>query len=237
MKSVPLNAFGRVVKKRILVKQLRSGGRVPAVIYGHNRQTEILEVVQRDLELLIHHSHSENLLIDLSVGGKNRLALLQEVQHHPLTGKFLHVDFHEVSPDELVTIFVPIEKMGEPEGVKTGGGVLENALFKVRVRGLPKDLPEVLHVDVTHLQLNQTLHLGDIKAPEGTKILGDSHLPVFTVAEPTAAVEVTAAVEGAPAEPEMIREKKPAEGEVAADDKKDKKSEPKGEEKKPEKKK
>lgn len=234
MKSVPLIAFSREVKKRIKVKQLRSGGRVPAVIYGHNRTTEILEVVQRDLEVLIHHSHSENLLIDLTVAGKNRLALLQEVQHHPLTGKFLHVDFHEVSPDELVTIHVPIEKTGEPEGVKTGGGVLENALHKVRVRGLPKDLPEVLYVDVTHLQLNQTLHLGDLKGPEGTKILGDVHLPVFTVAEPTAAVEVTPAVEGAaPAEPEMIREKKVVEGEAVPDAKKDKK----GEEKKAEKKK
>ncbi|MSR66080.1 MAG: 50S ribosomal protein L25 [Pedosphaera sp.] len=240
MKAVPLNAFGRESKKRIQVKKLRTSGRVPAVIYGHNRKSEILEVVQRELEVLIHHSHSENLLIDLSVAGKNRLALLQEVQHHPLTGKFLHVDFHEVAPDELVTIHVPIEKMGEPEGVKTGGGVLENALFKVRVRGLPKDLPEVLHVDVTHMQLNQTMHLGDLKAPAGTTILGDRHLPVFSVAEPTAAVEVTPAAEGAPAEPEMIREKKPAEGEAATDDKKDKKdkkAEPKAEEKKAEKKK
>ena len=84
-----------------------------------------------------------------------RLALVQEVQHHPLSGKVLHVDFHEVAENEKVTIMVPVETVGEAEGVKTGGGVLEHVLFKIKVRGLPKDLPEQITVDVSHLEDRQ----------------------------------------------------------------------------------
>src|SRR6267154_137475 len=109
---------------------------------------------------LIHHSVSENLLVDLSVkddARPKRLALVKEVQHHALSGKMLHVDFHEVAEDEKVTIMVAVETAGEAEGVKTGGGVLEHVLFKIRVRGLPKDLPEVITVDVTRLEIGQSI--------------------------------------------------------------------------------
>ena len=91
------------------------------------------------MEDLIHHSVSENLLVDLDVkddARPKRLALVQEIQHHPLTGKVLHVDFHEVAENEKVTVQVPVETVGEAEGVKTEGGVLEHVLFKVKVRGL-----------------------------------------------------------------------------------------------------
>ena len=83
----------------------------------------------------------------------------------PLTGKVLHVDFHEVAENEKVTVMVPVETIGEAEGVKTEGGVLEHVLFKIKVRGLPKDLPEVITVDVSHLKIGQAIHLGEIKAP------------------------------------------------------------------------
>src|SRR6185369_2411140 len=105
-----------------------------------------------------HHSVSENMLVDLSVkddARAKRLALVQEVQHHPLSGKVLHVDFHEVSETEKVTIQVPVETTGEAAGVKNSGGVLEHVLFKLKVRGLPKDLPEQILVDVTALEMGK----------------------------------------------------------------------------------
>jgi large subunit ribosomal protein L25 len=79
-----------------------------------------------------------------------RLALVQEIQHHVLTRQVLHIDLHEVAEDEKVTVLVPVEAVGEAVGVKTGGGTLEHVLFKLKVRALPKDLPEVLHADVSH---------------------------------------------------------------------------------------
>ena len=148
-----------------------------------------------------------------------RLALVQEVQHHPLTGKVLHVDFHEVAENEKVTVLVPVETSGEAEGVKTDGGVLEHVLFKIKVRALPKDLPEVITVDVSHLKIGMAIHLGDIKAPEKSEILGDKHISVISVAAPRTeeeeAADLAAATEAVPGEVEMIKEKK-EEGEEGA---------------------
>ncbi|EEF61300.1 50S ribosomal protein L25/general stress protein Ctc [Pedosphaera parvula] len=214
MKSVALNAFPRVMARRGGAKKLRDSGRIPAVIYGRQQQAQNLEVNSKDIENLIHHSVSENLLVDLAVKDDSRpkrLALVQEVQHHPLNGKMLHVDFHEVAENERVTIMVPVEATGEAVGVKTGGGVLEHVLFKIKVRALPKDLPEVIAVDVSNLEIGQAIHIGDIKAPEGVEVLGDKHISVIAVAAPlTEAQEAAAAAEAGAgtAEVEMIKEKK-----------------------------
>src|SRR5262245_48203587 len=115
MKSVPLKAYQRSMSRRGGVKKLRATGRIPAVIYGSKTKPQNLEVDGKQLEDLIHHSASENMLLDLSVEkdpSPKRLALLQEVQHHALSGKILHIDFHEISEDEKVTVMVPVEPLG-----------------------------------------------------------------------------------------------------------------------------
>ncbi len=222
MKSVSLNAAPRVLCRRAGAKALRTGGRIPAIIYGRQAQSQNVEVNAKEMEDLIHHSVSENLLVDLAIkddARPKRLALVQEVQHHPLTGKVLHVDFHEVAEDEKVTILVAVETVGEAEGVKTQGGVLEHVLFKVRVRGLPKDLPELITVDVSHLMIGQAIHLGDIPTPPNCELVGDKHISVIAVAAPRTeeeeAAEAAAAAEAVPGEVEMIKEKK-EEGEEGA---------------------
>jgi large subunit ribosomal protein L25 len=209
MKSVPLKAFARSQSGRGEVKKLRTAGRVPAVIYGRQTQPENLEVIARELDDLIHRSLSENILVDLAVDSKQRLALVQEVQHHPLSRKVLHVDFHEVTETETVTVMVPVETTGEAVGVKTGGGVLEHVLFKVKVRALPKYLPEQILIEVTNLEVGKTIHIGEIVVPEGVEIIGNKNAPVVSVAMPKTEVEA-APVEGAAptADVEMIKEKK-----------------------------
>ena len=145
MKSVALKAVGRNLARRAGAKKLRSEGRIPAVIYGRQAKPQNLEISSKEMGNLIKHSVSENLLVDLAVESDarpKRLALVQEVQHHPLNGQILHVDFHEVAEDEKVTIMVPVETVGEAAGVKTAGGVLEHVLFKIKARALPKDLPD-----------------------------------------------------------------------------------------------
>src|SRR3974390_1636323 len=107
MKSVNLNAFSRSLAKRPGAKKLRSSGRIPAVIYGRQAQPQNLEINAKEMEDLVHHSASENILVDLAVkddGRSKRLALVQEVQHHPLNGKVLHVDFHEIAENEKVIV-------------------------------------------------------------------------------------------------------------------------------------
>jgi len=213
MKAVALNAFPRTLGRRAGAKKLRESGRTPAVIYGRQAQPQRLELKTKDMEDLIHHSASENLLVDLSVKDDDRpkrLALVQQIQHHPTSGGLLHIDFHEVAEDERVAISVPVETVGEAEGVKTGGGVLEHALFRIRVRALPKDLPEVIAIDVTHLKLGDSIHFGEVQAPPSVEILGDKHLSVISVAAPRTEEEAAEALETAEgtAEVEMIKEKK-----------------------------
>ncbi|MGB7767755.1 MAG: 50S ribosomal protein L25 [Verrucomicrobiia bacterium] len=214
MKSVPLKAFPRTQSRRGGAKKLRNAGRVPAVIYGRETKPQNLEINAKEIGDLIHHSASENLLVDLSVQNDaraKRLALVQEIQHHPLDGKVLHVDFHEVAENEKVTVMVPVETVGEAVGVKTGGGVLEHVMFKLKLRALPKDLPEQIVVDVSHLELGKAVHLGEIKVPAGVEIIGDKSMPVATVAMPRTEEEEAAATTAeavSAGDVEMIKEKK-----------------------------
>ena len=211
MKSVALKAYPRTQVRGGQVKQLRANGRVPATIYGRETKPLNLELNSREFTDLLHHSVSENLLVDLTVekdAKAKRLALVQEVQHHPIVGKILHVDFHEVSENEKVTVHVPLETTGEAAGVKTGGGTLEHILFKLKVRCLPKDLPDQIVVDVSALEIGKSIHLGEIKAPEGVEIIGDKHISVISVSAPRAEEEVAAPAAAGAADVEMTKEKK-----------------------------
>ena len=212
MKSLKLKVAPRTQTRRKGSKALRSTGRIPANIYGKSIAPQNLEIDSEAFIDLINSAHSEIVLVDLEVSGDSnaRLALVQDVQHHPLSGEVLHVDFHEVKSDEMITIRIPVEATGEAEGVKSSGGTLEHVLQKLRVTALPKDLPEQILVDVSALAVGQAIQIGQIQAPAGVTILGDKHLRVFAVAAPTTEVEAApAAAAGAEAkQPEMITEKK-----------------------------
>ena len=245
MKSVAMNAQVRTAVRHAAVKKLRSTGAIPAVIYGRLAPPQNLELNSREFGDALALHASENILMDISVTGDQRpkrLALVQEIQHHPVSRHILHVDFHEVAPDEKVTIQVPVETTGEAVGVKTGGGVLGHVLHRLKVHALPKDLPEVILVDVTALEIGKSIHIGDIVAPAGCEILGNKELTVLAVTAPLTEAQETAATAVAgenAAQPEMIKEKKEDGKEGAApakdgDKKSDKKSDDKkADEKKP----
>lgn len=222
MKTVPLNAFPRVASRRGAVKQLRAKGRVPAIVYGRGAEPQKLEIKSKEIEDLIQRSVSETLLVDLSISEgerPKRLALVKEIQHHPLTRGILHIDLQEISADQKVIVWAPVESIGEAAGVKTGGGILEHVLFRLKVRALPKDIPEVLEVDVSHLNIGESIHIGDIKPPPGVEILGEKGAPVLSVAAPLTEEQeaaLTAEAAGSVADVEMIKEKKEGEeGEAA----------------------
>ncbi len=201
---------------------MRTAGRIPAVIYGGKNKSQNVEVSTEEMENLIHQSASENLLVDLALkddARPKRLVLVQEVQHHPLNQNVLHVDFHEVSENEKVTIMVPVETHGEAAGLKAGGRVPEHVSCKRKVRGQPQDLPEQIIIDVTSLELGRAIHIGEVKPPAGVEILGNKNIPVVAVALPRTEEEEAAATETAAAtagDVEMIKEKK-EEGEEGAE--------------------
>lgn len=196
MEAVPLSARKRTQTGRNRLKRLRTEGRIPGVLYGKGMENEVIDISEKEFVHLVHQSVSENVLVDLSVQGKDYLALIQEVEHHPLSGRVLHVDLHKVLPDERVTVSVPVETRGEAVGVKTTGGTLEHVLFRARVRALPRDLPEVITVDVTEMKAGDILHLGEMPLPEGVEVLGDAGVPVITIAEPRVKVEEPEKEEG-----------------------------------------
>ena len=233
MKSVALKAYPRSQVQRAEVTKLRAAGRVPATIYGRQAPPQNLEVDYEEINDLLHHSVSENVLVDLSVENDpraKRLALVQDVQHHPLSAKVLHLDLHEVAENEKITVSVPVEATGEAAGVKNGGGTLEHIMFKLKVRCLPKDLPEQIVIDVSALEIGKSIHLGQIAAPAGVEILGEKSRTVVAVAAPRAEEEVAATAETpAAGDVEMIKEKKEDGEEGAAAGKSGEKAPAKGE--------
>jgi large subunit ribosomal protein L25 len=209
-KQVKLAAERRTALGRSAVRKLKAQGAVPAIIYGAKDKPEPLQVSRRDINALLSHAAGENILVELEIAGKNRLALVQEVQHSPVGGDVLHVDFHAVSMDEKIEAEVPLEPVGLPNGVKNFGGLLEQSVRALAIECLPKDLPDKLTVDVSALNIGDSIHVRDIPLPEGVRAKTQPDLTVFSVMAPTVEEEPVAAVaaEGAAAGPEVIREKK-----------------------------
>lgn len=210
-KQVKLSARPRVEAGRNAVKQVRARGSVPAVIYGAKDEPANLEVSLKDIKQLLAHAVGENILVDLEIeeNGKttNRLSLIQEIQHHPVKGEVIHVDFHAVSATEEIEAEVVLEPVGESIGVKTYGGLLQQNLRALAISCLPQNLPELITVDVSDLNVGGSLHIRDIKLPAGVTATGDPELTVFLVSEPTVADESAASAD-APTAPEVIKEKK-----------------------------
>ena len=209
-KQVKLAAQIRTETGRSAVKKIKNLGFVPAVIYSHDETPVSLQVSARDIDTLLSHAVGEHVLVDLEIaGGANRLALIQEVQHHPVTQAVLHVDFHGVSANEEIESSVPVEAVGEAVGVKSFGGLLEQLVRSITIQCLPQDLPDCINVDVSAMGIGDSIHIKDIQLPAGVTAV-DLETTVFLVAEPNVVAEVEAPAAEAPAAPEVIKEKKPA---------------------------
>jgi large subunit ribosomal protein L25 len=209
--QVKLKAQKRTLVGRNAVKRIREKGLVPGVIYGSNQQPMPLEVDSRQLSTVLAHGSSEHILVELEIvdgdQGTNKLVLIQEVQHHPLKRDLVHVDFHAVSATEKITSAVPIETTGEALGVRTFGGLLEHSLRTLEVQCYPQDLPGIVQIDVTNLNIGETLHVRDLQLPAGVEAITDEDLTVVSVVASRVGEETTETAEQAAA-PEVITEKK-----------------------------
>lgn len=207
-KQVKLTAERRTATGRSAVRKLKAKGVVPAVIYGAKDKAEPLQVSRRDINSMLSHAAGENILVELEIAGKSRLALVQEVQHAPLGNAILHIDFHAVSMDEVIQADVPLEPMGIANGVKNMGGLLEQNLRSLAIECLPRDLPDVIPVDVAALNIGDAIHVREIPLPPGVTTRVQPDLTAFSVLAPTVEEEPVAAAVEAAAGPEVIREKK-----------------------------
>ena len=200
------------------MRKLKTRGFIPAVIYGGKDKPQPLQVAARDVNAMMSHASGENVLVELEIAGEksNRTALVQEVQHSPVRGDIVHVDFHAISMDETIQAEVPLEPIGTANGVKNFGGLLEQSLRVLTIECLPRDLPDRITVDVSALNIGDSIHVRDIQLPSGVTAKVQTDLTAFSVVAPIVEEEpAVAAAEAAAVGPEVITEKK-EEGEAAA---------------------
>lgn len=207
--AATLTARPREERGKSAARKLRIEGQVPAVVYGHGDETRTLSVSAHDLERLLAHISVENTIIDLAIEGAATVpALIREVQYHSSRPGVLHIDFYQVHAGERIHLEIPIRLHGVPVGVRESAGVLQEVLRELSVECLPRDIPEGADVDVSGLEVGETIHVSDIQLPN-VKILNDPDLVICTVGSATVqALEVGAETEdgvGGDIEPELIR--------------------------------
>jgi large subunit ribosomal protein L25 len=197
-----LNVTARAQTGRSASRRLRKANRVPAILYGKHTTPEMLSIDGPEFIRLRKSVAGRAVLIELTRDGKSDQALsfLQEVQRDPITDKYLHIDFQEVKPDEKFEIRVAVRVTGESFGVKNQSGVLEMNTQQLRIRCLPKDLPEAINVDVTELKVGETIKVSGLKAIPGVDFLDLKGQPIVSCVEPVAEIVQEVAAAAAPAD-------------------------------------
>ena len=221
MTTASLTASVRTTSGKGTARKLRAAGQIPAIIYGHKREPLALALHAHTFGRLLEKISWLTTVIELSIDGKVARTLIRELQRHPVRRDILHVDFQELVAGEKITVRVPIKFVGTPEGVRTGGGILDETVRELHISVDPADIPNHIDVDVSHLLVGKSLHVSDVKAPAGVTILDDPAGTICVCVVPKEEVvptpEEAAVAETVPVEPELIRKPKAEEGEEAVE--------------------
>jgi large subunit ribosomal protein L25 len=218
MASTTLNAKPREGSGKGAARSLRREGQVPAIIYGHHREPQSISVDARELGRLLEHISAGSTVVELSIGSGSGSArtLIREIQRHPVRKhNILHVDFQELVAGEKVTVSVPLVFVNTEATIRATGGILDQIMHELEIEVDPSAIPNHVDVDVTGLTIGHSLHVSDIKLPEGVEVLDDPEATVCVLSAPRASETPAAGVEvvAAAAEPELIRKTKDEEGE------------------------
>src|SRR5687767_5940190 len=223
-----LEAVKRSDRGKNEARRLRAAGSLPAVVYGARKGDALPEGVPvsvdpKTLMRILHSDSGVNTLIKLRVEGAETSVLVKEYQLDPVTNPLLHADFYQLAMDKLLTVTVPISVKGEPKGVKLQGGLLDFVTREIEVECLPADIPEHIDLDVSELELHQSVRVRDLPPHPKWKAISDGEtmlvhivLPKAEESAATTAVATDAAATPA-AEPEVAKKGKP---EKEDDDKK-----------------
>jgi large subunit ribosomal protein L25 len=199
-------------------RRVRVSGQIPAVVYGAGQDSVAVSVDPKIITRILHSDSGHNTIFDLNVSGSAvAKAMIVDWQYEPIKGALLHIDLKRIAMDKAMRVSVPVQLIGVPTGVKNQGGILEQVVREVEIECLPADIPSHLDVDVTGLEMNQSIHISDLPHSGSIKFLADEGL---TVAHVAAIKEAPAEVEAEPAaaEPEVAKKGKtdaeaaPAEG-------------------------
>lgn len=226
--TVQLKGTVRSEKGKGAARRLRRTEAIPGVLYGKGKDPVMLALDQRQFLTAVAGHSVSNLIVDLNVGGDKETVktLIREVQLDPVSGSVLHVDLNEISLTDQIEVDVPIILEGIPSGVKNSGGILQHPLRILSVRCLPTDLPESVKVDVSALEIGDSIHVSELDLAN-VEILEDPETSLASVIPPTKIEEPTP-VEG---EEEVPTEEEAAEPEVVGKKKEEGEEEEAGAEK------
>ncbi len=204
METVEIQMEPRELRGNQAPRRLRRQGKLPGIFYGPKTKPIPLEVNQKEFVSRVGELEGSHLVRIKSASPllANKVALIKEMQFHPVTGEVLHADLYEVDLTAKIRVGVPLHFVGKAEGV-VRGGILQPVVREVEVECLPMDIPEYFNIDVSPLDIGDSLHVADLPMPEGVAAIYESNFTLVTVVPPT--------VEEAPAAPAAV----PAEGEVA----------------------
>jgi large subunit ribosomal protein L25 len=220
MTTASLSASVRATSGKGTARKLRASGHIPAVIYGHHREPQALTLHAHTFNRLLEKISYTTTVIELSIDGKVARTIIRELQRHPVRRDVLHVDFQELVAGEKITVRVPLKFVGTPEGVRSGGGILDETVRELHISVDPSAIPNHIDVDVSRLHVGKSLHVSDVQVPAGITILDDPSGTICVCMVPKEHVEPTpeeaAAAAAVPVEPELIRKPKADEGEEGA---------------------
>ena len=207
METLEIQVAPRDVKRKRDAKRLLRDGKIPGILYGPKTQAVALQFDKRDFSTRIaglEGSHLVRLKSDAAELA-DKVALVKHMQFHPLRGDVIHADLYEVDLTAKITVRVPLHFVGKAAGV-VRGGILQPIVREVEVECLPLDIPEFFDVDVSALDIGDSVHIEELKVPDGVTIVAESNLPLVSVVPPSIeeAPTPTAAevpVEGAEAAP------------------------------------
>jgi large subunit ribosomal protein L25 len=220
MATASFSASARTDAGKGTARKLRAAGEIPAVIYGHARKPQSLKLNAHQFNRMLEKISYTTTVIELTVDGTMSRTIIRELQRHPVQRNILHVDFQELVAGEKIHVRIPLKFVGTPEGVRTGGGILEEVVRELHISVDPAEIPNHIDVDVSALNVGKSLHVRDLKIPTGVTVMDDAGQTVCLVMIPKEEVaptpEEAAAAAAAPVEPELIRKPK-AEDEEGAE--------------------
>jgi len=238
MKEVNLEAQAREITTKHSLKDMRIKGMIPAVFYGRGEKNISFSVNAKKFDEVLHAGGS-NVLVNLQFGNESKTAIVKEIQRDVISRKPIHIDFRMISMKEKIEISVPVHINGIAPGVKLNGGVMEHLIREVKVSCLPTDIPQSIEIDVSKLEIGQTIAVKDLPQIKGVDIISSQDTVLVSIVAPTILEEKPAAgTEGAAgavaggAEPEVISKGKKDTEEGAAPAAGDKKADAKATEKK-----
>ncbi|MEJ2169181.1 MAG: 50S ribosomal protein L25/general stress protein Ctc [Desulfobacterales bacterium] len=186
MEQFEIHASVRKTRGNSPARQLRRGGQMPAVLYGPNTDPLPLSVNAKDLEQILKKGNIGSIILNLIIQNGKKItkpAMIKELQSHPVSGNFLHVDFYEIDMQRKINVMIPIVVKGKAKGVEEGG-ILQLVRRDIEVLCLPGDIPQAIELDITDLDIGDAIHVEDIQLGASVEIPAETNFTVVTVVSP-----------------------------------------------------